>query len=176
MTGAMRMSMSMAYKNNPSSTNKMSEHPSAMVFSSISRVLFDIVFLIMLFTALAHSEQVYAACGHTLRDLLLTCVCVCLVFPCVVGCLILCYGGAKDCVWTLCCLSVLFCIVLLVAGPFMTKLAIDAFNAPGCTVAMELFGVPLLGIVGLVSGVQLMCMGVALVLFLCCSGLWKGSQ
>jgi hypothetical protein len=70
---------------------------------------------------------------------------------------------------------VLFCIALLVAGPFMTKLAIDAFNAPGCTVAMEVCGVPLLGIVGLVSGVQLMCMGVALVLFLCCSGLWAGS-
>jgi hypothetical protein len=165
----------------------MSEHPSAVGISLLSQFLSDVVFLVILFTALAHFEQASAACGHTLRDLLLACVIVCMVCPCVVVCLslacggakncawILAFGGAKNCAWILCGLGVLGSITPLVVGPFMTNFAIDAFNAPGCTAAMEIHGVPLLGIVGLVSGVQLTCMGAALLLVLCCSGLWAGS-
>ena len=174
---ATRISMGLFYKSDPRHTERMSAHPSAVVFSSLSRFLSGVVFLVMLFTALAHSEQVHAACGHTLRDLLLTCVIVCFVCPCAVMCLILACGGAKKCVLMICVLGVLGSIALLVVGPFMTKFAIDAFNAPGCTAAMEIHGVPLLGIVGLVSGIQLTCMGTVLLLVLCCSGLcqWAGS-
>jgi hypothetical protein len=169
--------MGFVYKSDPLNIKRMSEHPSAVVFSSLSRCLSGVVFLVMLFTALAHSEQASAACSHNLRDLLLACVIVCVCLPCVAMCLILACGGAKKCVLMICVLGVLGSIALLVVGPFMTKFAIDAFNAPGCTAAMEIHGVPLLGIVGLVSGIQLTCMGTVLLLVLCCSGLcqWAGS-
>jgi hypothetical protein len=149
----------------------------------LSSILKEFISFVFLCIALSHSDSdvIYAACGHTLRDLLMALLLLCVfsVALVVIVALIIhgtncesssaLLGGIGVC-------SFLFVVgMVLILGAFTTKASIDAFNTPGCPAAMSspfpsaYTGVPLLGIMGLVSGINSFCLGVGTCLFLCCS-------
>ena len=143
---------------------------------SCSSLFLDLILFIFGCIALTHSDSdvIYAACGHTLRDMLMALLILCVVF--IVGGAIVvsgkCDGPVCNAVSGVC--SIVFVVgVLLVLGAFTAKASIGAFNIPNCTAAMSsplpsaYTGVPLLGIMGLITGVNSFCIGAGLVLFVC---------